>query len=107
MLGCYADAHVHLIGHQMPLHDPAFFLPCQPIQHGPKVLAHRSEFRFLAPFRDKHYVIQYFRLSVPGAGHYCPVNSDLIARKANINAGLPGFSVVHDLNFEKNLKYKN
>ena len=34
--------------------------------------------------------------------HYCPVNSEPIARKANINAGLRWFSGVHDLNFEKN-----
>jgi len=33
--------------------------------------------------------------------HYCPVKSKHIVRKANANAGLRGFSGVHDLNFDK------
>src|SRR5882724_6038495 len=57
VLGRNADTHVNVIGHQMALHNLAFLLLRQLMQHASKVLAHRSKYRLLSPFRDKYHVV--------------------------------------------------
>ena len=57
MLGWDAVAHVNVIGHQMPLQYLAFLLLRQLMQQDSQVLAHRSKYRLLSPFRNKHHVI--------------------------------------------------
>ncbi len=62
--GCFGrnrDAHVHMVRHQMSLHDLAFLLPRQRMENRTQLPARLPENGFPPPFGHEHYVV----LAVP------------------------------------------
>ena len=51
---------MHMIGHQMPLNNFAFFLPCQFPENGTKFPQDLSIQGFLAAFRNKYHMVFAF-----------------------------------------------
>ena len=51
------DHHMHMIDHQMPFLDPAFFLRRESLENFPKVLAQLAVKRLPAAFGNKHDVV--------------------------------------------------
>jgi hypothetical protein len=54
------DAHVHVVAHQVRLHDLAFLLFRQRMQYRPQLTANMPENHFSPPFGHEHNMVQHF-----------------------------------------------
>ena len=57
ILRWYRQQHVHVVGHQMPLLDPALLLRSQFLEHVPEVTPQFAIQRFPATFGNEHNVV--------------------------------------------------
>ena len=64
VLGGNRDQHVHMIGQQMPLLNPAFLLPGQLSKHFPQMFSQLQIQRLATTLRDKHHMVFTLPLAV-------------------------------------------